>query len=86
VPWQTYAAFLAAVVLILVPGPDFAVVAKNTLAAGRWRVAWTGVGVASSDAVQGIAAAVGLGAVIVRSVTRWPGGQGFVSNITNRRS
>lgn len=66
--WASYGSFLAfAMVLVLVPGPDFAVVTKNTLAAGRRRGAWSAVGVASSNAVQGTAAAAGLGAVIVRS-------------------
>jgi threonine/homoserine/homoserine lactone efflux protein len=61
-----YAEFLAfAVVLVLVPGPDFAVVTKNTLAGGRRRGNWTSLGVASSNLVQGTAAAGGLGAVIV---------------------
>jgi threonine/homoserine/homoserine lactone efflux protein len=64
--WAAYGAFLAfAVVLVLVPGPDFAVVTKNTLAAGRWRGGWAAVGVACSNSVQGIAAAAGLGAVII---------------------
>lgn len=36
--WSTYGEFLAfAIVLVLIPGPDFAVVTKNTLAAGRRR-------------------------------------------------
>jgi threonine/homoserine/homoserine lactone efflux protein len=62
-----YGSFLAfAAVLVLVPGPDFAVVTRNTLASGRWRGAWSAAGVASSNALQGIAAATGLGAVIVR--------------------
>jgi threonine/homoserine/homoserine lactone efflux protein len=65
--WAAYGAFLAfAIVLVLVPGPDFAVVSKNTLAAGRWRGGWAAVGVACSNAVQGAAAAAGLGAAIVR--------------------
>ncbi len=65
--WSAYGSFLAfAVVLVLVPGPDFAVVTKNALAGGRRRGAWTGAGVACSNAVQGTAAAAGLGAVIVR--------------------
>ena len=63
--WSSYGSFLVfAVVLVLVPGPDFAVVTKNTLAAGRWRGAWSAGGVASSNAVQGAAAATGLGALI----------------------
>jgi threonine/homoserine/homoserine lactone efflux protein len=65
--WSTYGSFLAfAVVLVLVPGADFAVVIKNTLAGGRRRGRWTAVGVASSNATQGALAAAGLGAVIVR--------------------
>jgi threonine/homoserine/homoserine lactone efflux protein len=45
-----YGAFLAfAIVLILMPGPDFAVVTKNTLAAGRWRGGLASVGVARGE-------------------------------------
>ena len=66
--WSAYGAFLAfAIVLILIPGPDFAVVSKNALAGDRRRGAWTAVGVACSNAVQGSAAAAGLGAMIVRA-------------------
>jgi threonine/homoserine/homoserine lactone efflux protein len=66
--WATYGSFLVfAVVLVLVPGPDFAVVTKNTLAGGRRRGLWSGAGVASSNAVQGLAAAAGLGALITRA-------------------
>lgn len=77
--WAAYGAFLAfAIVLILVPGPDFAVVTKNTLAAGRWRGGWAATGVACSNAVQGAAAAAGLGVVIVRvqplfEAVKWAG-------------
>jgi threonine/homoserine/homoserine lactone efflux protein len=68
VAWSSYGSFLVfAVVLVLVPGPDFAVVTKNTLASGRWRGAWSASGVASSNAVQGGVAAAGLGALIVRA-------------------
>lgn len=76
--WAAYGAFLAfAIVLILVPGPDFAVVTKNALAAGSWRGGWASAGVACSNAVQGTAAA-GLGAVIVRvqplfEAVKWAG-------------
>ncbi len=66
--WSKYAEFLVfAVVLIVIPGPDFAVVTKNTLAGGPRRGRWTAVGVASSNFVQGTAAACGLGALIVRA-------------------
>ena len=77
--WATYGSFLAfAVALVLVPGPDVAVTTRNTLAGGRTRGAWTAVGITSSNAVQGLAAAAGLGALVVRSqplfeVIRWAG-------------
>lgn len=53
-------------VLIIAPGPDFAVVVRNTLAGGRVRGAWCALGVATSNVVQGTAAAAGLGILIVR--------------------
>ena len=64
--------------LILVPGPDFAVVVRNTLAGGRGRGLWSALGVATSNAVQGTAAATGLGAVVLRveplfQAIRWAG-------------
>jgi threonine/homoserine/homoserine lactone efflux protein len=66
--WSSYGEFLAfACVLVLIPGPDFAVVAKNTLMAGKRRGRWTSLGICTSNAVQGTAAAAGLGALIVRS-------------------
>ena len=66
--WSVYGSFLVfAGVLVLVPGPDFAVVTKNALASGRRRGVASAFGVATSNAVQGTAAAAGLGAVIVRS-------------------
>lgn len=77
--WAAYGAFLAfAIVLVLVPGPDFAVVTKNTLAAGRWRGGWASAGVTCSNAVQGAAAAAGIGAMIVRmqplfEAVKWAG-------------
>jgi threonine/homoserine/homoserine lactone efflux protein len=66
--WSKYAEFLAfAVILVLIPGPDFAVVTKNTLVGGRRRGRWTALGVSSSNLVQGSAAALGLGALIIRA-------------------
>jgi threonine/homoserine/homoserine lactone efflux protein len=65
--WSKYGEFLAfAVVLIVIPGPDFAVVTKNTLVGGRRRGRWTALGVSSSNLVQGTAAAFGLSALIVK--------------------
>ncbi|WP_406037898.1 LysE family translocator [Micromonospora sp. NBC_00898] len=77
--WSSYGSFLVfAAVLILIPGPDFAVVTRNTLAAGRRSRMWSAAGVTGSNAVQGVAAAAGLGALIVRSqplfeTIRWAG-------------
>ena len=77
--WATYGSFLVfTVALVLVPGPDVAVTTRNTLAGGRTRGAWTAVGITSSNAVQGLAAAAGLGALVVGSqplfeVIRWAG-------------
>src|SRR5690348_12677545 len=66
--WSKYAEFLAfAAVLVLIPGPDFAVVTRNTLVRGRQRGRWTALGVSSSNLVQGTAAAFGLSTLIVRS-------------------
>ena len=66
--WSSYGSFLIfAVVLVLMPGPDFAVVTRNTLATGRRRGWWSAAGIASSNAVQGTAAAAGLGVLITRS-------------------
>jgi threonine/homoserine/homoserine lactone efflux protein len=78
-PWAAYASFLGfAIVLVLIPGPDFTVVTRNTLTGGRRRGAYSGLGVASSNVVQGCAAVAGLGAVIVRlqpvfEVVKWAG-------------
>lgn len=54
------------VLLVAIPGPDFAVVAKNALTGGR-RGSWTSAGVAESNFVQWTAAARGLSALIVRT-------------------
>ena len=68
VTWAAYGEFLAfATVLVLIPGPDFAVVTKNTLASGRRRGRWAAAGVTSSNLVQGTAAASGLSALILRA-------------------
>ncbi|HEU4978258.1 MAG TPA: LysE family translocator [Solirubrobacteraceae bacterium] len=74
--YWTFVTFAA--LLVVAPGPDFAVVVKNVLIGGRRRGAWASLGVTCSNAVQGTAAAVGLGAVIVRSqplfeAIRWAG-------------
>jgi threonine/homoserine/homoserine lactone efflux protein len=77
--WSKYGEFLVfAMALVLIPGPDFAVVTKNALAGGRRRGRWTALGVASSNLVQGTAAAAGLGALVLRAqpvfeVIKWAG-------------
>lgn len=77
--WATYGSFLVfATILVLVPGPDFAVVLKNTLSGGRRRGWWATVGVVSANVVQGVAAATGLGALVTASqplfeAIRWAG-------------
>jgi threonine/homoserine/homoserine lactone efflux protein len=77
--WSSYGEFVAfACLLILIPGPDFAVVAKNTLLAGRRRGGWASAGICTSNAVQGTAAAAGLGALIMRAqpvfeAVKWAG-------------
>jgi threonine/homoserine/homoserine lactone efflux protein len=79
VSWSSYGEYLVfAAVLVAVPGPDFAVVTKNTLVAGRRRGRWAALGVGASNAVQGTAAAFGLGALIVRAqplfeTVKWAG-------------
>ena len=78
-PWAAYGSFLGfAIVLVLIPGPDFTVVTRNTLTGGRRRGAWSGLGVATSNVVQGCAAVAGLGAIIVRlqpvfEAVKWAG-------------
>jgi threonine/homoserine/homoserine lactone efflux protein len=66
--WQSVWAFtLLAVVVTLVPGPDFAVVLRGALVGGRRRGLWTAAGVTTSNAVQGVAVALGVGAVVAAS-------------------
>ncbi len=68
VMWSRYGEFVAfATVLVLIPGPDFAVVTKNALAFGRRRGRFCALGVTTSNALQGTVAASGLSAVIVRA-------------------
>ena len=74
--YLSYVAF--AVVVIVAPGPDFALTVTNTLRAGRPGGMRTAFGIATSNTVQGTAAALGLGALIARSelaftVIRWAG-------------
>jgi threonine/homoserine/homoserine lactone efflux protein len=66
--WATYGTFVAfAAIVVVAPGPDFAVVLKNSLRAGRSGGYFTSLGVASSCVVQGTLAAFGIGAIIAGS-------------------
>ncbi len=67
--WSSYGAFLAlAAVVVVIPGPDLAVVTRATLLGGAPRGRWTALGIASASLLQGGAAAAGLGALVRDSV------------------
>ncbi|WP_031467744.1 LysE family translocator [Sciscionella sediminilitoris] len=77
--WQNYGAFAAlAVLVIIVPGPDFALILKHSLHGGRRAGLAASAGITTSNLIQGSAAALGLGALIVASepvflALRWAG-------------
>lgn len=55
-----------AVVLVLTPGADFALIVRNSLAGGRRQGVATTVGVSSAAALQGLLVSLGIASVIVR--------------------
>lgn len=59
--------FGVCVIVIITPGPDTAVVIRNTLVGGRRGGVFTALGVAIGQAVWALAASVGLAALIVAS-------------------
>ncbi|MEV0718944.1 LysE family translocator [Asanoa sp. NPDC050611] len=64
--WSSYASFVVfALVLIAIPGADFAVTVRSTLVGGRTQGRWSSVGIATSNVVQGLLAVAGLGAIVV---------------------
>lgn len=77
--WATYGTYvLFATVVVIAPGQDFALVVRNSVVGGRRAGLLTSLGVCSSNLVQGSAAALGLGALIVSSqpvfeTIRWLG-------------
>ncbi|RZT85926.1 threonine/homoserine/homoserine lactone efflux protein [Pseudonocardia sediminis] len=77
--WASYGAYLLiVVVLVLVPGPDTFVLLRSSLTGGRRSGLLTTAGVFTGNAVQGSAAAFGLGVLITQSHTlftilRWAG-------------
>ncbi len=71
--------FLAvAIVLVLTPGPDFAVIVRNTVAGGRSVGTTTTLGVSAAAALQGLLVSFGLAKLVVRLhplflVIKWAG-------------
>jgi len=71
-PVNYWAYFGFAILVVIAPGPDFAVVMKNSLAYGKHGHQpglYTSFGVVTSLLVQGLAAALGVAALIVQSQT-----------------
>jgi threonine/homoserine/homoserine lactone efflux protein len=58
---------LVAVLVIVAPGPDFALTVRNTVVRGRAAGIATGLGVVSSQLLWGIATAAGIAALLVAS-------------------
>lgn len=79
VTWATYGTFVVfAAIVVVAPGPDFALVVRTSLARGRAEGLFTSLGVTASCLVQGTLAAFGVGVVIARSqplflTIRWAG-------------
>lgn len=77
--WETYGSYLLLVVLVVIaPGPDTMIVLKNSLSGGARRGLQASGGIAVGNLLQGTAAALGLGALIVQSqpvftTLRWLG-------------
>jgi RhtB (resistance to homoserine/threonine) family protein len=68
VTWSAYGSYLVIVVLIvLAPGPDTMVMLKNALSGGFRGGLLASLGIFTGNAVQGSAAALGLGVLIARS-------------------
>lgn len=74
-----YLSFVAlAAVLAIAPGPDSLLTLRSTLLGGRERGIWTILGITCAGTIQGILAASGLGALLVRAeavfrVVKWIG-------------
>ncbi|SDX67649.1 resistance to homoserine/threonine (RhtB) family protein [Amycolatopsis xylanica] len=77
--WGLYGSYVLFVLLVLaVPGPDTAVVLKSSLAGGTRGGVLASVGIGAGNLTQGVAAALGLSALITRSepvflTLRWAG-------------
>jgi threonine/homoserine/homoserine lactone efflux protein len=57
---------VVAVVLVLTPGADFALIVRNSVAGGRRYGIATTLGVSSAAAVQGLLVSFGIASVIIR--------------------
>ncbi|YAL83953.1 LysE family translocator [Dermacoccaceae bacterium W4C1] len=65
-----YLSFVAlAAVLALAPGPDSLLTLRSALLGGRRRGWWTIAGISAAGVLQGVVAASGLGALLVRAET-----------------
>jgi threonine/homoserine/homoserine lactone efflux protein len=64
---QLLAFAAACLVVIIVPGPDFVLMMRNAARAGHTGAAWTAAGILLSLAVLGLAAALGLTALLAAS-------------------
>ncbi|ANY07239.1 LysE family translocator [Pseudonocardia sp. HH130630-07] len=77
--WSSYGVYvLISISLVLAPGPDTFVVLRAALAGGRAHGVLSAAGVFTASAAQGVAAAFGLGLLVVQSqtaftVVRWLG-------------
>jgi RhtB (resistance to homoserine/threonine) family protein len=58
---------LAILVAAIVPGPDFAMVVRNTVMSGRASGMWTAIGIALGVSVWVVAASVGMAALLAAS-------------------
>lgn len=67
-PVGSYLSFIAfALVIVLAPGPDTLLTLRSSIAGGRAAGLTTALGVSVAGAVQGVLAALGLGALIIKA-------------------
>ena len=71
VPPELLAFCAVAAVLVVTPGPDMALVARNALVAGRGAVPLTVLGICAGIVVHALAAAIGLSALFQASATAY---------------
>ena len=69
---------LVAVVIVITPGPDMAIVTHNALARGRAAALWAGIGITTGLLVWTLASVLGLAALLASSaeaftVVKWLG-------------